>query len=217
MIQVKRSGEPAVLAREKASWTNTLLNATGKNQQKQAEAKYRHSDIKEALVEMFHGKCAYCESRISHIDYGHIDHFRPKSEARFRHLTFDWSNLFLACPRCNGPEHKGTHFPEQNEGGPPINPCDDIPDEHLDFFYDSQCGVATATYKTERGRVSIDLFGLNRPDLRAHRSKSVKTFIVLSRLAKNDAVAKALLDQLQSDEAEYAAFARSLSRQNVTG
>jgi uncharacterized protein (TIGR02646 family) len=215
MIQVQRSREPAVLTREKTFWTNTLLNATSKDQRNLVEAKYRHKDIKKALVEMFHGKCAYCESIISHIDYGHIEHFRPKSVPRFRNLTFDWNNLFLACAKCNGPEYKGIRFPEQNEGGPPINPCDDLPDEHLEFLYDSQCGVATVTYKTERGRVSVDLFGLNRPDLRAHRSKVIKTFIVLSRLAENDIEAKALLGQFQNDEAEYAAFARNLTRKNL--
>jgi uncharacterized protein (TIGR02646 family) len=202
-----------MLARNKAAWTRVLLNAITKDQKAKAESKYKHKTIKETLVEMFHGKCAYCESQIRHISPGHIEHFRPKSDVRFRHLTFEWGNLFLSCEKCNGTEYKGTHFPEQNEGGPPINPCDDLPDEHLAFVYDSKAEVASVTYKTERGRVSVDLFGLNRPELRAHRSKAVKTFIVLSQLARNNPDARVLFLLCQGDEAEYAAFARALTLQ----
>jgi len=34
-----------------------------------AQNKYRHRKIKNTLVEMFHGKCAYCESKITVITY----------------------------------------------------------------------------------------------------------------------------------------------------
>ncbi|MGA3083055.1 MAG: retron system putative HNH endonuclease [Terracidiphilus sp.] len=216
MIKVQRRAEPLVIVSKKATWTNALLNATTKDQRKRAESKYGHPSIKNALVEMFHGKCAYCESKIVHVDYGHIEHFRPKSVEKFRPLTFEWSNLFLACAKCNGPEYKSGRFPEHNEGGPPINPCDDSPDEHLVFFFDLKTKVATVSYKTERGRVSRDLFGLNRPDLRAHRSKFVEKLFLLSRLAETDIEARSLLDQSKNDEEEYAAFSRSLIRQIST-
>lgn len=211
MIKVQRSVEPSVLARKKATWTNALLNATTKDQQRKAELKYGHKSIKKALVEMFHGKCAYCESKIVHIDYGHIEHFRPKSVEIFRRLTFEWNNLFLACAKCNGPEYKADCFPEQNEGGPPINPCDDSPDDHLVFIFDPKSRIATVSYKTERGRVSIDLFGLNRPDLRGHRSKLIEKLFLLSRMAETDTEARSLLNQSQNDEEEYAAFSRALT------
>ncbi len=212
MIRVWRGSEPTILARKKATWTAALLNATTKDQERRAESKYQHRAIKEALVKMFHGKCAYCESRIVHIDYGHIEHFRPKSWEQFRSLTFDWNNLFLACAKCNGPEYKASHFPEEDAGGPPINPCDDSPDEHLAFVFDLESRVATVSYKTERGRTSIELFGLNRQDLRTHRSKMIEKLLALSRMAEVDQEAAALLHQSQNDEEEYAAFSRELAR-----
>jgi uncharacterized protein (TIGR02646 family) len=213
MISVQRSAEPSVLARKKALWTNALLSATTKDQQKKAEAKYGHKTVKRALVEMFHGKCAYCESKIVHVNYAHIEHFRPKSVEPFRNLTFEWNNLFLACAICNGPEYKADRFPEQIEGGPPINPCEDSPDEHLAFIFDPVSRLATVSYKTERGRVSRELFGLNRPDLRGHRSKVIEKLFVLSRVAETSPEARALLDQSLNDDEEYAAFSRQLARQ----
>jgi uncharacterized protein (TIGR02646 family) len=153
MIRVTRETEPTILIRKGPTWTAALLNATTREQERKAETKYRNKSIKNALIEMFQGKCAYCESKIVHIDYGHIEHFKPKSLAKFRHLTFTWTNLFLACARCNGPEYKGVRFPEAAEGGPPINPCDDIPEDHLEFVFDSKTRIATVTAKTERGRI----------------------------------------------------------------
>ena len=211
MIKVQRGVEPIILSRKKNAWTLALLNATTKEARKKAECKYGHPNIKKALVALFHGKCAYCESNIVHVDYGHIDHFRPKSILQFKQLTFEWKNLFLACGKCNGAEYKSDRFPDQTEGGPPINPCDDTPEVPLEFLFDITSRLATVSFKTERGRVSSDLFGLNRPDLRTHRSQTVEKLLVLARFAATDQEALQLLQQSQSDEAEYSAFARGIT------
>jgi hypothetical protein len=83
----------------------------------------------------------------------------------------------------------------------------------LAFFFDTKSRVATVIHKTERGKISINLFGLNRPDLRDHRSKSIAKLAVLSRLAETEPEAKELFSQSLKDEEEYAAFARELARQ----
>lgn len=77
MIKVKRADKPPILVQKAKEWTKTLLAA--QTDRKTAESKYQHKQVKECLVKMFHGKCAYCESQIRHIDYGHIEHYRPKS------------------------------------------------------------------------------------------------------------------------------------------
>ena len=83
---------------------------------------------------MFGGKCAYCESRITHVDYGHIEHHVPKAGPNGRpKRTFQWSNLLLACGRCNGSENKGDRFPTARQGGPIVNPCKDDPADHFEF------------------------------------------------------------------------------------
>ncbi len=77
---------------------------------------YKQSEIKEALIKLFNGKCAYCESKILHIYPGDVEHFRPKSSIKYPKedkvkeikpayywLAADWNNLLLACKNCNSP------------------------------------------------------------------------------------------------------------------
>lgn len=71
---------------------------------------YSHDDVKEALIKLFNGKCAYCESLVLHIYPGDIEHFRPKGKIEeanpsqtpgYYWLAADWDNLLLACRNCN--------------------------------------------------------------------------------------------------------------------
>jgi uncharacterized protein (TIGR02646 family) len=215
MIRVERAAKPAVIEQNQVAWTQALLDAATKEEKKRAEKKYRHLEIKRALVFMFHGKCAYCESRIIHVDYGHIEHFRPKSKPEYRSLAFDWNNLLLSCAVCNGSGHKGDRFPEVAEGGPLINPCEDFPNEHFEFVFDFRARLATVIGTTARGKTTETLLGLNRQDLRAYRSQLMMQLCVLSRCAESDPDAMALLEEACRDNAEYAAFARALVGGNV--
>lgn len=210
MIKIQRSVKPEILVKNAAEWTRKLLAATTKKQKTAAEDKYRHEKIKDALVKMFHGKCAYCESKITHIDYGHIEHFKPKGDPAYRFLTFEWTNLLIACAVCNGAEHKGKKFPLAANGGPLINPCDEEPKEHFDFVYDQTAKLATVVGKTTRGTTTEKLIGLNRNDLRELRSKKVQMLLALKSYAQTDPEAAEILQQAKLDDAEYAAFARSL-------
>jgi uncharacterized protein (TIGR02646 family) len=171
--------------------------------------------VKRLLVELFHKKCAYCESKITHVDYGDIEHFRPKSgPLAFIELTFEWSNLLFACGICNGAEYKGDRFPDKREGGQIVNPCDDEPDVHLDFVFDTQARMASVVGKTDRGRVTIALLGLNRHDLRIYRSSCIEKLLVLLMLSRDNEQAARLLDEATRADAEYAAFARALVSRN---
>ena len=117
MIRVSRTKKPALLANKEANWKKDIRLASTDAARKNAQDRYKHEAIKEALVAMFHGKCAYCESDITHIDYGHIEHFKPKSTPAYFELAVEWDNLLLACGRCNGAENKGTKFPLADKGG----------------------------------------------------------------------------------------------------
>jgi uncharacterized protein (TIGR02646 family) len=77
---------------------------------------YKQSDVKDALIQLFNGKCAYCESKILHLYPGDVEHFRPKSLIKYPKedkvteikpgyywLASDWNNLLLACKNCNSP------------------------------------------------------------------------------------------------------------------
>lgn len=191
-------------------WLLSLERAVTSKGKKRAESKYRNQAVKNVLVAMFNGKCAYCESKIVHVSYGDIEHFRPKSRPEYRLLCFEWTNLLLSCSVCNGSEFKGDRFPEILAGGPPVDPCVGDPQEHLEFIYDPQSGLATVTFKTERGRTSVELFGLNRPRLREHRTRSIRKLYVLSKFAMENGEARALLEQSAEDREEFSAFAKTL-------
>ena len=63
----------------------------------------RYSDeklgLKAYLLQETHEKCAYCESKITHVDYGDIEHIVPKSVRP--DLAVDLGNLTVACGVCN--------------------------------------------------------------------------------------------------------------------
>lgn len=183
MIKLQREKIPATLKRNVKKWTQELLDAIEQHKPKKAPDrywnKYRKTEVKKALQAMSHDKCAYCESKISHLDYGHIEHYRPKS--RYPHLTFAWENLLLACAICNGAEHKGDRFPlkDGDETQPLLlNPCDDNPADHLELF------EARLVPLTERGKVTCDLMGLNRDALFDQRRERYILLLGISLFVK---------------------------------
>lgn len=70
---------------------------------------YSDPKVKESLIELFKGKCAYCESKFLHVYSGDIEHFRPKGKIEeaspqkpgYYWLAADWDNLYLSCRNCN--------------------------------------------------------------------------------------------------------------------
>ncbi len=71
----------------------------------------KHS-LKWTLKEIYHEKCAFCESYIKN-EVGDIEHFRPKNKNEnqakkcdriysYYWLAFSWDNLLPCCSRCNG-------------------------------------------------------------------------------------------------------------------
>ena len=233
MIPVVRSPQPEILKRNSAKWLTKLKQVqtqyqllksdpnaeTAKHKQtkklvENAQNKYRNSEVKTALVNMFNEKCAYCESKITVVTYGAIEHFFPKSV--YADLTFEWINLLLSCDICNDANHKGIRFPLNKKGSPLlIDPTDGItdPNTHLKFAWDAVAGLANIYGCDEIGRNVEIIFDLNgmcgRQALIDHRSKYVKRLLVLLRFANNgDSEAIALLEECCHSSAEYSAFAR---------
>lgn len=79
---------------------------------------YRAEKVVEKLNVIYNKKCAYCESKSSHVAALQVEHYRSKNAGKYlaerNHKGYywlggEWSNLLLACPKCNG--YKGTKFP----------------------------------------------------------------------------------------------------------
>jgi uncharacterized protein (TIGR02646 family) len=71
---------------------------------------YGTPEVKGALIKLFNGKCAYCESTFLHVYIGDVEHFRPKGAIKigdnlkkpgYYWLAADWDNLLLSCRNCN--------------------------------------------------------------------------------------------------------------------
>lgn len=71
-------------------------------------AAYKGGDVKIALEALFHGKCAYCETRYSVSAPVDIEHYRPKGAVAedsehggYWWIAADWENLLPSCIDCN--------------------------------------------------------------------------------------------------------------------
>jgi uncharacterized protein (TIGR02646 family) len=208
VIRVRRTAAPRAIVRNGANWLASLFAATTKEQVSAALGKYKHPEIRTALEQLFHEKCAYCESLITHVTWTHIEHFRPKAVSRYRRYAFTWSNLLLSCTKCNGAPNKGNQFPLAAAGGPLIDPTRDDPSAHFDFDYDITTRIASVIPTTTRGRTTEQILGLNRQALVRHRSDVVRRLLLIKAHANADPHAAAEVLNAQRDDAEYLAFAR---------
>jgi len=78
--------------------------------------------LKEALLEMSHKKCAYCECRLNVESKDvTIDHFLPKSGNPTK--VVEWENLLPSCLRCNREK--------SDYAGRIVNPCKEEPKEYI--------------------------------------------------------------------------------------
>lgn len=221
MITVKRVAEPPILIANSKIWTKAYILARNNYSKKRsvknkqiltsAEGRYGHIRIKEALINMCHGKCVYCESHVTHVSYPHIEHFKPKS--RFPKLCFSWKNLFLACAICNSAEYKASKWPTSFKNGPFINPELENPRTFFDFVFDAKTGVSIVKPKGRRAKMTEKELGLNRADLVKHRNAQVQrlAFIAL-KASKGDKAALVLLKSAMLPNEEYSAFAISFFR-----
>ncbi len=185
-------------------WEEEVISGKTLETQRLPEPIFR--DIRKILVELYHAKCAYCESKIHDSGYLQITHYRPKS--LYYWLVYEWSNLLPVCPVCN--RHQGSKFPlEDNnhrvtvpqedrrqwladsstflaEKPLLLNPELDEPEKHLSFYPDGRVfGL------TERGEKTIEIFQLNRLPLLTERKKRIDYFrnameLVILKMASID-------------------------------
>lgn len=133
-------------------------------------ARAARRQIKGLLEQMAPGRirCMYClDNRGTD-----IDHFEPKARTPLR--TFCWDNHLLACSHCNSNEKRHL-FPCDPETGDCllIDPTVDDPADHLKLL--PRTGELKC--RTPKGRHSIEVFGLNRDDLRKGRADACEMFI----------------------------------------
>jgi uncharacterized protein (TIGR02646 family) len=160
---------------------------------------YGEKSVKDALKEAQHDKCAFCESKVSHIAYGDVEHFRPKAGYRqgpeeplvqpgYYWLAYVWTNLLFSCQLCNQ-RFKGNHFPlkddtqrakshhddVKNEQPLFIHPAIEDPSDFLKFDEHYLCAIDDNV----RGKATIEALGLNRDKLVEKRGDALKKLKLL--------------------------------------
>ena len=111
MIKLKKGPKPKILINNAERWTEEYCECLDNNEKPSSTVANRYNcpEIKDALEDETHGKCAYCESYIKHISYGDIEHILPKNKDARPDLYVTWSNLTLSCEICNR-SGKGTYY-----------------------------------------------------------------------------------------------------------
>ncbi|TCR07236.1 HNH endonuclease [Neorhizobium sp. JUb45] len=171
MIKLSKLTEPTVLVTNGAAWLADLL-AAGKNANDGLKSKYRHVDIKRVLTLETNGKCAYCEAKLKHVHHGDVEHIYPKSLDPKK--TFKWDNLTLACELCN--QNKSNDDPTAAQI---IDPYITDPDDHIVF-----AGPVAGHCGSIPGLSTIEIIGLNRPDLIEMRTEHAeKILLIFQQLA----------------------------------
>lgn len=168
---------------------------------------YKHPLNKEALKNASSDKCMYCESKISHIDFAHVEHYKPKAADKYPDLEFEWTNLGYACPKCNN--NKSDKF---HADFPYIDPYSEEPSEYF---------LAHGTWLfvkqgCERADLTIRDIELNRPELlekRLEKVTEIQKAITACFRTTNHALRDMALQELKKEAAsdkEYSFFVKTL-------
>jgi 5-methylcytosine-specific restriction endonuclease McrA len=206
MIKLSKGPQPASLAANAVAWRDELLGHLRAATPVPAAlaSRYNQEDVKFALEAETHGKCMYCESKIAHVTYAHIEHYKPKRSGMFPELTFEWTNLGLACPRCNN--NKSDKF---DVTAPFVNPYVDTPST----YFRAEGPFIRPVPGNARAELTELELALNRPELierRQERLTNIWRLIRCYNVEVNNTLKAALLAQIKDEileETEYSFFA----------
>lgn len=223
MIRVYKGEAPEYLHSDVVTEEKKRLQMIAEGQKSQERLHFDPAmlrPVRGSLHKLFSYKCAYCESSTSLTGDGLIDNFRPKAGARGldsrfspRHywwLAYDWDNLLLSCEICSE-KYKRDFFPVEDgaeraavgttgeelfrEKALLIDPCRDQPEQHLLFQSDG-----TVEALSKKGKVTIEILGLNRTELVQRRQHAAQGFQILLDLAVFQHKRKEPVDPIVYDE-----------------
>lgn len=142
MIKLTRLNPPAKL-------TPDFVQAKTEEYKRTGKSVWNIDWLKEGLMELSHGKCAYCECDLTkESNYMEVEHFEDKHHNADKVMV--WDNLLPSCKHCNG--HKSDH---DVIAEPIVNPFVDDPRDHLylqNYRYKP---------KGDIGKTTIDVLELN--------------------------------------------------------
>mgnify|MGYP003116031137 CR=1 FL=1 len=170
MRKLTKLPKPQILEDSGDAWTNDLMveyYSTG-NINSTKQNRYNKPQIKTTLKLETNDKCAYCESKITHVYPGDIEHIIPKS--KYPRLTFTWSNLTFGCFWCN---NKKRHFLDRENML--LNPYMDKIGEHIRAFGPLIFHINSS----KRGEITWRKFEFNRIELRDKRQEKIEELQIM--------------------------------------
>lgn len=204
MIHLTKLPIPDALVQHAAEWTAELLAAiaAGTKLSTARKRRYNNSEVKETLLRETHGKCAYCESKLTHITYGDIEHIIPKVSAPER--TYEWENLTTACDICNTTK-------SDKEGM--VDPYAHDPEQvHFRFMGP----MLTIMPGSEQAKLTLTELALNRAALMEKRKdlledlgRRLEEIITTRDDATRGALIKALVEGETASSKEFSACAKA--------
>jgi hypothetical protein len=165
---------------------------------------YGHASVKASLIDAQHDKCFACESKVTHIAYGDVEHYRPKGGYRqsvndplekpgYYWLAYSWTNLFFSCQLCNQRFKRNlfplrdpamrmrSHHDQANialEEPVFIDPSDENPEEYISFRRE----IPYPIDGNVRGEQTIKALGLEREELNEERRITYSRLRALYRI-----------------------------------
>lgn len=211
MIPLHKGPEPQVLTQNAIQWTDAVMSKIGSGLEPTPveRSRYRHPQVKAALIAETHGKCAYCESKLLHVHHGDVEHIFPKSLDPAR--TFLWENLTIACEICNqNKSNKDPYFEFI------LDPYSSDPSTHLMF-----AGPLVFPLGTSYGLNTRTILDLNRAELAERRRDHLERMMaILNTISRHDlpiTVRRALYEDFAtreaSDSGQYSAMVRAVLNQ----
>lgn len=208
MIKIikKTTDTPAILKGQGAAETKALKSMTKAEivSYKFKSSIYGGKTVKDKLKKIQYNKCCFCESVVTAISHGDVEHYRPKggwiqndgdplTQPGYYWLAYDFSNLFLSCQICNQ-TYKKNYFPLASPGKRAksprtkissekpliIDPGKEEPSKYLKFNKE----IIVAKNDHQKGVETISRTGLNRADLVSARFTAFKMVEALAFVAK---------------------------------
>lgn len=194
---------------------------------------YGAKSVKNSLIKAQHRKCCFCESKVTDVAYGDVEHFRPKGGFRqiesdplgrpgYYWLAYAWENLFFSCQLCNQ-RFKRTLFPLEDPNQRALSHNDDLslekplfvdpsqsdPEEYIAFREEYPYAVDSNAI----GRATIEGLGLAREELNESRRDLLEKLKIIKILADmpvpESTEAQALLVRAVREDSEYSSMARA--------
>jgi hypothetical protein len=203
MIRLDRGPEPAALAGVRAKELARLGAIAATREPTSDEIGDRYSVARVDLFKAQAYKCAFCEFKEQQA-YNDVEHYRPKAGADrspgsnaahgYWWLAWTWENLLFACASCNR-SHKRMLFPLRPGSVPLVAPepppggespllIDPFSEDPIDFIQFRHARLDKLDRwqpfprnGAEKGRWTIRVAKLDRPELLDHYDEHVKVWV----------------------------------------